>query len=114
MAVTNRQAVSGTMAPHSTAPMSMMWSTACPFTIGKYGLGRPLSFDRTHRAPACRLWIKTPGDWGGGKVPLTCWVAWTSASADRYHIGGTQELGIGCASLVLHLHLRGASGTVST
>ena len=114
--VIHLHAVSGTIAPHSTAPMPSAWSSAWPCTRGKYGLGRPSSSPhRTQAAPACRLWSRaTPGRSVCGKAPLTAWAAWARVPKGIYHSGRTQGSGSGCVPPASHRHSEsgGAAGTV--
>ena len=74
-AVIQLHAVLGTITPHSTVLKPSAWSSAWPWTRGKYGLGRPpSSLNRTQAASACRLQSRaTPGRSGCGKAPLTAW-----------------------------------------
>ena len=98
-AVIHLHAVPGTITPHSTVPMPSAWSSAWPWTRGKYGLGRPLSsLHCTQAAPACRLRSRaTTGRSGCGKAPLTVWAAWARVPMGKYHTGRTQGPGSGCA-----------------
>ena len=105
-AVIHLHAVRGTIAPHSTVPMLAVWSSAWPWTRGKYGLGRPpSSLHRTQAAPACGLRSRaTLGRSGCGKAPLTAWGAWARVPMGRYHNGRTHGPGSGCAPPTSHRH----------
>ena len=52
-AVIHLHAVSGTIAPDSTVPMPFAWSSAWPWTRGKYGLGGQASSLHRTQAPPC-------------------------------------------------------------
>ena len=106
-AVIDLHAVPGTIPPILIVPMPSAWSSAWPWTRGKYGPGHlPSSLHRTQAAPACRLRSRaTPGRSGCGKAPLTAWVAWARVPMGKYHKGRTQGPGSGCASPASHRHL---------
>ena len=106
VAAIHLHAVPGTIAPHSTVPLPLAWSSARPWTKGKYGLGLPsTSLHRTQDAPACRLRSRaTPGRSGCRKAPLTPWVAWARVPTGKYHNGRTKGPGSSCAPPASHRH----------